>query len=353
MDDLVRPEIAAIKPYHVENHPCDVVLDANENPFSLPDELTKELESLSGRMEINKYPDPGSRRLKESLAERDGVGADRLLIGNGSDEIIQMILSVFCPKGTKVLFPVPTFSMYSLITSMWGGIPIECPLNSEWDINLPAFTETMKREKPAVLFLATPNNPTGNCFSREKALNILQEFEGIVVIDEAYYHFAGETFLKLLDDFPKLIILRSLSKIGLAGLRLGYCIASPKIVDYLNRVRLPYNISSFSQSAAGVLLKNWDVLNEQIEWIQQERGRVFNLMKEAQRITPFPSSANFILFRLEEGRGDPSEFFNQLIGQGIRIRDFSKAPFLKRCFRVTIGTKEENDAFLKAIEREK
>jgi histidinol-phosphate aminotransferase len=207
----------------------------------------------------------------------------------------------------------------------------------------------MERDRPSVVFLATPNNPTGNCLSRDKILEILTNFNGIVVIDEAYFHFAGETLINRLKDFPNAIILRSLSKIGMAGLRLGYGIASELVIGYMNRVRLPYNINAFSQAAGETILENWNILEKQIESIKEEREKVFLSMKKITGITTFPSKSNFILFRLEEKRGEPKIFFQRLLEKGIRIRDLTKAPFLDRCFRVTIGTREENNAFLEAI----
>ena len=346
---LVRQEVRDLNAYHVENIPCPVVLDANENPFPLSDELKEEVLRALGGVKTNRYPDTGSVRLKEAIARRDGVFANQILLGNGSDEIIQMILTVFCEKGAKVLFPVPTFSMYALIARAWGGIPVECPLNARWDIDIASFLKKMETEDPAVIFLSTPNNPTGNMFSTGSILEILNHGSGIVVVDEAYIHFAEKTFADRLKEFPNLIILRSLSKVGMAALRLGYAIASPEIIDFLNRVRLPYNINSLSQAAAEVVLNKWEVMEEQIEALKAERARIFGVLEKINGIHPFPSMSNFILFRLEEGREEPTVFFKNLIGKGIRIRNLSNVPFLERCFRVTIGTAEENDAFLKAL----
>ncbi len=348
IEDLVRKEVIDLNSYHVENIPCEVVLDANENPFPIPEFLKGEIRESFNNIETNRYPDSRAQRLKAVIAARDGIPADQVLVGNGSDEIIQMILTVFCPKEGRVIFPAPTFSMYALITKAWGGISTEVPLNSDWDLDLSLFFEKIEQERPSVAFFSTPNNPTGNCISRDKMIHILENFGGIVVIDEAYFHFSDETFLDFLENFPNIIILRSLSKIGMAGLRLGYCVASEKIIGYLNRVRLPYNINSFSQVAAEVILNNWNILGGQIEQLQKERMRVFHSMEKIKDILPFPSKANFILFRLAEDE-EPEVFFKKLIDKGIRIRNLSNVPFLKRCFRVTIGTQRENDVFLAAL----
>jgi len=349
VDDLVRPVIRDLAPYQAGQAPCGIILDANESPFPLPEALREEIFSSFRRLDINRYPDPAATRLKALIAEKDGVRSSQVAWGNGSDEMIQMILQVFCKRDGRVLYPVPTFSMYRLITLACGGIPVESPLDPQWDIDLPAFLDRMKGHHPSVIFLSTPNNPTGNCFSTDRVAGILEDFPGILVVDEAYVHYANQSLKDRLEDHPNLIILRSLSKIGMAGLRLGYCLASEKIIEYLNRVRLPYNINSLSQSATEVILKNWGTVREHIAWIREERTRVARSLHSLEGITPFPSCANFILFRVESKLGGPETFFQGLLDRGIRIRDLSRTPFLDRCFRVTIGTREENDAFLGAL----
>jgi len=343
---LVRGEVKRLKAYEANEIPCRIKLDAQENPYPLPDSVrTKILKALKPVL-LNRYPDSGAKELRKIIAEGVGIETENIMFGNGSDELIQMIIMVFGGPSKKVLYPVPTFSIYGIISRSLGQIPIEVPLKKDFDLDKEAMLSTIKRERPALIFLSYPNNPTGNCFSREAITEIIKISEAAVVIDEAYYDFSRKTFLPLLRDYENLIILRTLSKIGLAALRLGVLMARPEIVRELNKVRLPYNVNSLSQTAGRVVLENRAVIERQIDMIKKERERLYKGLLRIDGITPYPSEANFILFRTDK---DADKVYQGLIDKGILIRNLNQRGPLNNCLRVTIGTPEENQIFLKAL----
>ncbi len=346
--NLVKKDVRELKPYQVENIPCRVRLDAMENPYHLPESLMIKILEGVKRVEINRYPDPIASRLKGIISSDVNVPLDNIIIGNGSDELIQMILTVFGEEGDKVLFPAPTFSMYGIISKSLSLKTEVVPLSEDWELPLDKFLHEIERIKPKVIFISYPNNPTGNCFDRGSILKILERAQGIVVIDEAYYNFSKKTFLSYLKEFKNLIIIRTLSKIGMAGLRIGYLMADKEICRELNKVRLPYNSNSVSQEIASIILENRAEINRQIEAIISERGRLIDGLKGIKGVKPFPSETNFILFKTAK---DGKEVFSRLANSGILVRNFGSESYLKDCLRVTVGTPEENDEFLNTMKK--
>ncbi len=355
--NLVKKSVRELKPYQVENIQCRIKLDAMESPYPLPDSLMKKVIEGIGRVNINRYPDPSAERLKNIISSQAGISAENIIIGNGSDELIQMILTVFGypssqslsgEQGDKILFPAPTFSMYGIIAKSLSIVPESVPLDENWEIPLDKFLHEMERTKPKVIFISYPNNPTGNCFDRESVLKILQKAVGIVVIDEAYYDFSKKTFLPYLKEHKNLIILRTLSKIGMAGLRIGYLMADKEICMELNKVRLPYNSNSVSQEIATIILENRTEIDKQIASIISERERLMTELKGIKGLKPFPSETNFILFKTDR---NSKEIFDKLLDSGILVRNFGDDIYLKSYLRVTIGAPEENNEFLNVIGR--
>ena len=346
--NLVKKDIRELKPYQVENIQCRIKLDAMENPYPLPESLMRKVMEGVSRVEINRYPDPSASRLKSIISSQTGISTDNIIIGNGSDELIQMILTIFGEEGDKVLFPAPTFSMYGIISKSLSLKTEAVPLSEDWELPLDKFLHEIERIKPKVIFISYPNNPTGNCFDRESILKILERAQGIVVIDEAYYDFSRKTFLPYLKEFKNLIIIRTLSKIGMAGLRIGYLMADKEICRELNKVRLPYNSNSVSQEIASIILENRVEIQKQIENILLERDRLTERLKEIKGIKPFPSETNFILFKTAK---DGKEVFSRLANSGILVRNFGSDSYLKDCLRVTVGTHEENYEFLDVIQK--
>lgn len=335
---LVRKEVLALTAYQAKATPCSIKLDANESPYGFP-----EAAAAAASVATNRYPDPEAGGVKRILSKTLGVAGNRLLQGNGSDELISCLIMTF---GGPVLFPVPSFSMYGIIAQSLGQQPVPVPLDAHFDLDLAAMLAAIRRRKPKLTFLSSPNNPTGNCFSAERILKILDASSGIVVVDEAYQPFSSEKgFLPLLDDYPNLVILRTLSKIGLAALRFGYLVASPEIVAEVNKVRLPFNVNSFSQAAAEQALVRRAALRAAVSAIVSERDRVFSRLLSIDGVQPFPTEANFILFRVKNAR----RVHKGLLSRGVLIRDISDA--VPESLRVTVGTQKENNAFLKALEK--
>jgi histidinol-phosphate aminotransferase len=335
---FVRPNVYSLTAYSAKDIPCKVKLDANESPYGFTD-VFKIVKSLK----TNRYPDPEARDLRELVARELRVKTENILQGNGSDELIYQLITTF---GGPVLYPVPTFSMYGIISQALGAKKIAIPLNEEFDLDSEDILLRIRREKPRLIFLSTPNNPTGNCFSSEKILKIIEASSStsLVVVDEAYQPFASERgFIPFLNDYENLIILRTLSKIGLAGLRVGFLIAREEIINEVNKVRLPFNLNSLSQAIAAEVIKKKTLLKGHIKSIISERGKLFNELSKIKGIRPYPSEANFILFRVN----GPDIVYNNLLRRGVLVRNMKG--IIDGCLRVTVGTPQENRLFLKAL----
>ena len=343
---LVKEKVQSLKAYHVENIDCEIKLHANENSFPLPPEILKQFEEVFQSTELNRYPDPDCGPLKQTLAKRLNVAPENLAIGNGSDELIQILLQVFCDPGETVGFPDPTFAMYAIIAQGMGLKSQTHPLDDQWDFKAESFLETMETSQARIVFLSYPNNPTGNCFSASEVQKVIENFSGIVVLDEAYHDFAGKSFLSELSKHNNLVILRSLSKIGLAALRVGYAVADPIIIDQIDKVRLPYNSNSLSQRLTDRLLNHFAPVQKQLDALIKERNKMTQELSKLKSLKVFPSDANFVLFRLEQ---DSGTIFKRLMENGILVRNLSQHPRLKNCLRVTIGTPDENRAFLEKM----
>jgi histidinol-phosphate aminotransferase len=335
---LTKKNVSRLKAYNAKEIPCRIKLDANESPFGFSDAI-----KASRTVETNRYPDPEAKRLKKLIAKKMKVRQDNVLQGNGSDEFIYYLIATF---GGPVLYPVPTFSMYGIIAQALGEKKIEIALDKDFDLDNKKILSAMKKEKPKLIFLSSPNNPTGNCFSSDKILKIIEASKGIVIVDEAYQPFSSEKgFLPLLTDYKNLIIMRTLSKIGLAALRIGFLLAHKEIIQEVNKVRLPSNVNTFSQSTTAEALKDSAILGSPIQTIRSERDRMVAEMMKIKGIKPFPTEANFILFRT----ANPASLYKALLKRGILIRDLSDS--IRGCLRVTVGTPAENTAFLREVRK--
>ncbi len=329
---LVKPNIRSLKAYHAEEIPCMVKLDANESPYG-----SRVLKSVM----TNRYPDPEASALRKIVAKEYKVRPENLLHGNGSDELIYNLIAAF---GGPVLFPVPTFSMYGIIAQILGEKKTGVPLDKKFDIDTKEFLKNMNRRKPGLIFLSSPNNPTGNCFSYSRILKIIRESKGLVIVDEAYQPYSEKNkFMPLLGKYKNLVILRTLSKIGLAGLRVGFMAADAEIINEVNKVRLPFNLNSLSQNVAIEVLKNRKKLDSGVRSIISERKKLLQEMRKIKGVKPYPSDANFILFKVQ----DADKVYNRLLGKGILIRNMKG--IFEGCLRVTVGAPKENAAFLKAL----
>jgi histidinol-phosphate aminotransferase len=328
--------VASLTAYQAAGIPCRIKLDANESPYGFSGAAV-----AATAIKTNRYPDPEAKALRVALAKRLGIDPESILQGNGSDELISCLITTF---GGPVLYPAPTFSMYGIIAQALGQKKIGIPLDREFDLDTEKMLAAVRREKPKIVFLSSPNNPTGNCYSSDRMLRIVEASRAIVVVDEAYQPFSSERgFLPLLGDHKNLVIMRTLSKIGLAALRVGFLIADPAIIREVNKVRLPFNVNALSQAAACAALKEWKKLNSFIKTIIAEREKMLKGMEAISQVTAFPSEANFILFRV----ADPDKVYAELLRHGILVRNMNAV--VKGCLRVTVGKPGENAAFLRSL----
>lgn len=346
--NLIRPEILELAAYQPEIGDVAVKLDANENPYTFSDSLLGNLYEELKKVSLNRYPDTEAAELKDAIFRGTGLSHGQILLGNGSDEILQAIMLTFCSHGAKMMIPVPTFSMYGIIGKMVGYDVIEVNLDDVFDLRTEEMISLANRAGVKLIFLASPNNPTGNCFSGDRIIALLENTGAIVVVDEAYAAFSSQDFLPKLRKYPNLVILRTLSKIGLAGLRVGMMFAGADLVYEVNKARLPYNLNVLSQKAAAFILNHDDELKAQIKKIVEGRRWLMERMSQIKSIHVYPSDGNIILFRVS---GEASRLFSDLIEDGILIRNLSRPGRLYNCFRISIGTEEENRLFIEALQR--
>jgi histidinol-phosphate aminotransferase len=343
-DKLIRPEILAVKAYHVGEADGMVKLDAMENPYPLPERLRRELAEVLARVELNRYPEPSGRKLRELLARKMRVPQGmELLLGNGSDDLIQIVTLALARPGAAMMFPVPTFVMYGMNATLSGMRAVAAPLREDFSFDADAFIAGMKAERPALVFLAYPNNPTGVLYPEEDVLRVIRAAEGLVVIDEAYHVFAGRSFMPRLAEFPNLVVMRTVSKLGLAGIRLGYLAGRPEWVAEFNKVRQAYNVNALTQAAALFALERLEVLEEQAALIRAQREVLRKALQDLETVTVFPSQANFLLLRVRHA----GAVFERLKRQGVLVRNLH--PGVPDCLRVTVGTPDENRILLTAL----
>ena len=298
-------------------------------------------------MPVNRYPDGGAATVKAALREAFAIPASLgLILGNGSDELIQIITVAVATPGTTILAPEPSFVMYRLNALYAGARFVGVPLAANFALDTEAMIDAIEREQPALVFLAYPNNPTGNLFTTAGMEAILRAAPGLVVVDEAYHAYAGASFLPRLPEFPNLLVMRTVSKIGMAGMRLGYAVAAPEWIAELNKVRQPYNLNALTQAAAPVLLAERALLADQAARIASERARLAAAFAALDGVVNFPTHTNFVLARVP----DAPRWFDQLRKAGILVKNLHGwHPTLEHCLRVTVGTPAENDAVIAAL----
>ncbi len=350
MKSWIRPEIDELTAYHVPDPGRWIKLDAMENPYSWPESLQQQwLESLQ-EVELNRYPDPAARELVERLRRVVGVPAGAgVVLGNGSDELIQLLLLTVAAPGRVVLAPEPTFVMYRMIARFTGMEYVGVPLQSDFTLDREEMMAAIDRHQPAVIFLARPNNPTGNLFEREAVTEIIENAPGFVVVDEAYHVFADDSFLEQLSQHHNLLLMRTLSKMGLAGLRLGLMAGAPEWIEQIDKVRLPYNINSLTQQTVDFILQHDEVLERQAREIRQQRHQLAIQLDRLPGVEVYPSDANFLLFRVAAGEAD--RIFEQLKRDGVLIKNLSSAGgLLQDTLRVTVGTPEECQTFIERLQ---
>jgi histidinol-phosphate aminotransferase len=388
MDPLrhVKPSVRAVSAYTLTLREAPVKINQNENPWDLPEALKRRVLEQALARPWSRYPDFDPKELLEALARFSGWRADGILAGNGSNEAIAALLLVTVSPGTKVVIPEPTFTLYALMTTILGGEPVRVPMllssrgpsllpgpegsagiadpssperteaprgdkvtpTSAFSYDVEALLRSREENQASVTVVCSPNNPTGTSLAIADVERLCRAGDGLVVIDEAYHEFSGETAVPLLERHANLVVLRTFSKaMALAGLRLGYLLASPELVREINKARLPYNVNFFSQMAAMAALEEKETLAVSVRRLIGERERLLARLADVPGVRAFRSRANFFL--LECLSVDPRAVFASLLRRGVLVRDVTSYPMLSRCLRVSVGTEAENDAFLHAL----
>ena len=343
----VKPQVLKVPAYTLRAYDAEVKLNQNENPYDFPDDLKEETYRRFRGRQWSRYPDFVPDSLRQQLADFAGWQKEGMLVGNGSNELLQATLMVLIKHRSRIAIPSPTFTVYRLIATVLGAEIVDIPLSEDLTYDVDALISRSLESGAGVLIVNTPNNPTGAVLRGEGLRRILDEFPGHVLLDEAYYEFWGQSGLEFLKDYPRLIITRTFSKaMGMASLRVGYLMAHPELTGQISKAKLPYNVNQFSLTAAEVALENIGRFRAPIEAVLRERERLGRELGRMPGIKVYPSEANFFLI---EVRVDPKLIFEDLYGQGILIRDVSSYPMLSRCLRISVGTPDENNRFLSAL----
>jgi histidinol-phosphate aminotransferase len=341
----IRPEVREIDGYHVITYDCPVKLNQNESPFDIPLEIKDRILSRVRDQAWSRYPEPMPTDLVEAVADFVGVPSTHVLVANGSNSIVQHFLNAVVSPGVSVAIPAPSFSLYGQITEMLGGTPVYVPTTDQFTYDIAALNQAAQSGVSAVI-ICSPNNPTGCDISNDDLGALLEGTDAIVVVDEAYAEFNDHTAIDLLDQYPNLVILKTLSKaFAAAAIRVGCLIAHPDLVAQVQKIKLPFDINLFSRVAAIELLQHRDKIKANVRLIIDERDRVLSELATIQGVTPYPSKANLILFEVD----DPDSVFEQLAEKGVLIRNISGYPRLSRGLRVCVGTQDENDTFLTTL----
>jgi histidinol-phosphate aminotransferase len=340
LDSLIRDNVKVLKPYSSARDEFEdfdtadmIFLDANENPFN------------NG---VNRYPDPQQGSVKSILAKQHKVNPNQMLLGNGSDEVLDLIFRAFCePKKDNVITLPPTYGMYGVLANINAVENREVLLSNDFQPQIEKIFKAID-DNTKMIFLCSPNNPTGNSFSEESVTTLLEHFNGLIVIDEAYIDFSEkESWLKKIDQYPNLIITQTLSKAyGLAGIRLGICYASAEIIAVLNKIKPPYNVNELTQKRALERLDNTDAIQSEIKSIIRHREDLLKVLLNIKYVEKiYPTEANFILIKVDNA----NKRYDDLIAKGIVIRNRTTQPLCENCLRLTIGTEEENKKLIEAL----
>ena len=347
-EKIFRPEILALSAYHVPPSKGMIKLDAMENPYALPTTLRDEIARITADAPLNRYPDASTAALKVTLREALDIPDEMdILLGNGSDEIIQIVAMALAKPDAVLMSVEPAFAMFRMIATFANINYVGVQLKPDFSLDLDAMLAGLAQHQPALIFLAYPNNPSGNLFDADAILRIIEAAPGLVIIDEAYHAFANASLMGKLTQYPNLMLMRTLSKLGLAGLRLGLLIGRKEWLVQLEKLRLPYNIGIITQLVAGTVLQHSDMLLAQAATIKSERAKLLKQLAALVGVEVFPSDANFILFRVDQA----GDVFDALKQHGILIKNLHGShPLLTNCLRVTIGTPEENQQFYQALQ---
>ncbi len=354
MTPTIRPDVLAMHRYAIQPAAGMVKLDAMENPYDLPPALAAQLGQVLAGVALNRYP-AGHGSTHAALRAAFNIPLDLdIMLGNGSDELIHLIIQACATQGAVVMAPVPGFVMYAMSTQFNRSTFVGVPLQADFSLDMPAMLAAIAQHKPAILFIAYPNNPTGNAWAVadiQACIAAMAQHGGVVVMDEAYQPFAADSWLPRLKDAPNVVLVRTLSKLGLAGLRLGYMVASPAWVEQFDKVRPPYNVNVLTLAATDFLLQHVTLFTAQAAQLKAQREKLFTALQAMKgandAIQPFPSEANFVLARVPNA----AAWFDALKAQGILIKNVSgMSPLLANCLRLTVGSEAENTQLIQALQ---
>jgi histidinol-phosphate aminotransferase len=348
LSGIIKPEVRRAESYSLAHFEADVKLDQNENPFEIPDGLKEKIVRRVLARQWGRYPDFVPEATIGRLAAFTGWDARGILVGNGSNELIYVALIATVGPGRSVAIPQPTFAVYKLMSSVLGAEVTEVPLDPR-DFSFDIAAMTGAAAASDVLIMCSPNSPTGTLLGLSDAEEILKAARGLVIVDEAYYDFSGQTLFPLLEKYENLVLLRTFSKArAMAGLRFGYMLTSPVLAAEIGKAQLPYSVNIFTLAAAEVVMEEGGALETHVPELILERERLQTALGRRDGVEVFPSHANFILFRT---RHSARSLFDALYADGVLVRDVSRYPLLERALRVSVGTPGENDRFLEALDR--
>ena len=346
---LIRPDVQSRQAYQVADPGSAIRLNQMENPYGWDDELWSACLSHIRSAEVNRYPDASGKALIRAIRVHDQL-ADHwgVMLGNGSDEIIQTLVQAICDGSRPVMAPTPSFVMFQIIAQQCRVPFVGVELGPDWALDVDAFCQAMDVHQPAIVFLAQPNNPTGKLYDEAGLRRVIEACPGLVVIDEAYGPFSPRNHQSWLNEYPNLVLMRTFSKLGLAGLRCGYLTGPNEWIEEINKVRLPYNLGVLNQAVAEfALTQGAELMAKQAKRLVQARESLIQQLR-SRGLTAHDSDANFVLVEV----ADPSAVYSAITQQGVLIKDLSGMhPSLSRCLRVSIGTESENEAFLTALDR--
>jgi histidinol-phosphate aminotransferase len=349
MKDIIKPAVRALRAYTLSPHRASVKLNQNENPWDAPARIKEEVLRRFAARKWSRYPDFIPASLHERLAEFAGWKSDGIIAGNGSNELIQATLMVTIAPGKTVLISEPTFALYKQVATVLGGAVESVPLTTSLKYDSKALLKIVEARQPDVTIICSPNNPTGCVIDDADLRALLELSRGLVVVDEAYHEFAGHSVVPLLHEHANLIVLRTFSKaMAFAALRIGYLLASPDLVREIRKAVLPYNLNAFSQIAAEVAVENYESeLRPLVKMVITERERLFEGLSQIDSLTPVASQGNFMVVR---STIEPAQIFADLLQHDVLIRDVSSYPMLRDYFRVSVGTPEENERLVSALQ---
>jgi histidinol-phosphate aminotransferase len=353
--DLVQKEVRDLSCYEVKtileqkNQEKIVKMNLNEN-FAISNEtIQKLLLDACRSVDVRAYPPPRGSQAIKAISSFLGFSESEVSVANGADEMMDLLMKVFVRKGSKVMVVEPSFPMYTFFAQLYGGKKVTALLRPDFSLDVDTILKKTDKDTP-LLFVCSPNNPTGNQFRKSNIKKLLQEFEGVVVVDEAYADFASGSVLNWVRDYDNLAVLRSFSKaFGLAGLRLGYLISNESIVEYVQRVVGPFNVNSVTQQAIALALEKWSYFEQQIKSVVNERKWLMKKLEQIDGVKPYPSDANFILFKVSKGDLTSAIVTERMENRNVLVKDRGHLPLLQNCIRITVGTRNMNKTFLSAL----